>query len=278
MFWGIVGLIFVVWLFSNSASSKKAKPKKHTNVRDNSQVYWSLKERAEQIRRDLENMVWEHSEDKSYWERILNKYNAWLVQEEEAAKVPCIENDHSASYMESTTLFSILAHLGRHEEAEDYIRRLSQLGHHNPIARWKESLQYVEKEKQAELEHQSWLETVPEQVSTLLDTGRSAQLRKLTTLCISRDEPEAAQKAFEALQSLGDTPEDQMLVLHAGISRLVKNYAVAIEDLQSAYPVALANGVKSKINKIEVEMRKVLADQGVSDPATNANKLLSAKL
>lgn len=273
IWWILGGVVIVLFLFGSSKGKKP--PGKRSAPRDGSQMYWAMRKRADQIKRDLEDMIWKHEDDESYWDRILQKYEAWLKQEEEAVKVPCIENDGQASYTPSETLFYILGRRGRHEDAQRYVQRLSRLKHHDPEGKWQAALAQIQREDQAEAEHQAWLATVPDQVQSLAADGRAAQLHKLAALCVSREEPDAAQSAFDALQSVGGTPEDRLRILRAGISRLRHRYADAIRHLQAAYPVALASGTKSRINKIEVEMRKVLKERGAADPATEASRLLA---
>jgi anti-sigma factor ChrR (cupin superfamily) len=240
-----------------------------------SEVYWAMRKRADQIARTLEDTIWKHEDDEAWWDRILEKYEAWLRQEEEAARVPCIENDGRASYTPSETLFYILGRRGRHADAESYVQRLALLQHHDPEGKWQAALDLIRRENQAEAEHQAWLATVPEQVQQHASQRRAPQLLKLAALCVSREEPAVAQTALDALLTIGGTSEDAINVLRAGICRLKNRYADAIRHLQAAYPTALASATKARINKVEVEMRKVLKEKGAEDPTTEASRLLA---
>lgn len=275
MIWWILGAVVIGFFLFGTSKNKRTPSRTRSVPRDGSEMYWALHKRADEIKRGLEDMVWKHGDDESYWDRILQKYEAWLAQEEEVVKVPCIENDGTASYTESETLFYILGRRGRHEDAQRYVQRLSRVKHHDPEGKWQAALAQIQREDQAEAEHQAWLATVPDQVQSLAADGRSAQLHKLATLCVSREEPDAAQSALDALQALDGTQEDHIRILRAGISRLRNRYADAIRHLQSAYPIAVASGTKSRINKVEVEMRKVLKERGAADPATEASRLLA---
>ncbi len=240
------------------------------------EVYWAMRKRADQIARNLEDTIWKHEDDETWWDRILEKYEAWLRQEEEAARVPCIENDKQASYTPSETLFYILGRRGRNADAQSYVQRLARLQHHDPEGKWHEALDLIRCEDQAEAEHNAWLATVPEQVQQHASQRRAPQLVKLATLCVSREEPVAAQTALDALLEIGGAAEDTINVLRAGIYRIKSRYADAIRHLQAAYPTALTSGTKARINKVEVEMRRVLKEKGAGDPTTEASRLLAA--
>lgn len=275
MIWWIVGAVVIVFFLFGSSKGKRKPSGTRSVSRDGSEMYWALHKRADEIKRGLEDMVWKHGDDEFCWDRILQKYEAWLAQEEEAVKVPCIENDGTASYTESETLFYILGRRGRHQDAQRYVQRLSRLKHHDPEGKWQAALAQIQREDQAEAEHQAWLATVPEQIQSLVANGHSAQLHKLATLCVSREETDAAQSALDALSAVGGAAEDHICILRAGISRLRNRYADAIRHLQAAYPIAVASGTKSRISKVEVEMRKVVKERGAADPATEASRLLA---
>ena len=127
IFWFVV--LVVVYSFFKRKRRRKAKRRPQ---KDAPGLYWTMHERAERLRQQLETYVFKHESDQAKWGKIVEKYEAWLRQSEECAKIRCVENDGKCMYTPTETLFYILESSRRPDLAGNYVKRLKKIGYNAP--------------------------------------------------------------------------------------------------------------------------------------------------
>lgn len=275
----ILLIVVVVIVFAMSSGKKKKGPKKRPSTDiDPEMAIMELMKQADNLNRELSTLVYDHGEDLTYEAKIVATFEAWLTLVEQYLAIPSDwQGEETAPHCyEISSVFYILVKNRNRSLISMFTKRLEAVRYYNVEDLVILAQETVEKEEKSEAEYAQWLRSVPAQIEDGEETGNTSQLLKIATRCIQNYEPSLAAAALEVAERTGKAEPVRLNVLLAGVCRIEERYDEAIMLLRDAYREAKSKGIKSRINSVEVEMRKVTKERGDINFPETASALLAA--